>query len=241
MAQSPLDQFKVYDLFNIKLAGLDISITNSTVFMMIAVSIITLFFISSMYNRQLIPGRVQASAEIFHNFILEMLNENTEGKGEKFLPFVFGLFYFILILNILGMIPHGFTVTSHISVTFSLALLVFIMVTIYAFSKHGLKFLRFFVPEGVPMILLPFMVIIEVFVYFTRPVSLCIRLAANMFAGHVLMFIVAGFIAMMGIWGILPISFVTIFTGFELFVAILQAYIFTILTCVYINDAINLH
>lgn len=241
MSQSPLDQFKVHNLLDIKVAGIDIAITNSSMFMLIALSLVTAFFMLSMYRYQLVPGRIQALAEIFHNFILEMLNENTEGKGEKFLPFVFGLFYFILMLNILGMVPHGFTVTSHISITFTLALIVFLLVTIYAFIKHGLKFLHFFVPDGVPMVLLPFMVIIEVFVYFTRPVSLCIRLAANMFAGHVLMFIVAGFIAMMGIWGILPISFVTIFTGFELFVAILQAYIFTILSCVYINDAINLH
>lgn len=241
MSQSPLDQFKVLPVFDIKWAGVDISITNSTIFMLLALSIVAAFFMLSMYNKKLVPGRFQAAAEIFHNFILDMLNENTEGKGEKFLPFVFGLFYFILTLNILGMVPHGFTVTSHISVTFALALVVFFLVTIYAFMKHGLKFLHFFVPDGVPMVLLPFMVVIEVFVYFTRPVSLCIRLAANMFAGHVLMFIVAGFVTVMGVGGILPISFITIFTGFELFVAILQAYIFTILTCVYINDAINLH
>ncbi|MBP9792040.1 MAG: F0F1 ATP synthase subunit A [Rickettsiales bacterium] len=241
MSHSPLDQFNVYNVFDIKIAGIDISITNSAIFMIIALSFVTLFFMLSMCKRQLIPGRVQASAEVFHNFIVDMLNENTEGKGEKFLPFVFGLFYFILMLNILGMIPHGFTVTSHISITFTLALLVFLLVTIYAFIKHGLKFLHFFVPDGVPMVLLPFMVVIEIFVYFTRPVSLCIRLAANMFAGHVLMFIIAGFVTVMGVWGILPISFITIFTGFELFVAILQAYIFTILSCVYINDAINLH
>jgi F-type H+-transporting ATPase subunit a len=241
MSQSPLDQFKIYNLVDLNVAGVDVAITNSTLFMLIALSVVTLFFMLSMHKKSLVPGRVQASAELCHNFILDMLNENTDGKGEKFLPFVFGLFYFILMLNILGMIPHGFTVTSHISVTFVLALVVFLLVTIYAFFKHGLKFLHFFVPDGVPMILLPLMVIIEVFVYFTRPVSLCIRLAANMFAGHVLMFIVAGFITIMGIWGILPISFVTIFTGFELFVAILQAYIFTILSCVYINDAINLH
>jgi F-type H+-transporting ATPase subunit a len=241
MSHSPLDQFNVYNVFDIKIAGIDISITNSAIFMMIALSLVTLFFMLSMFKRQLIPGRIQASAEIFHNFIVDMLNENTEGKGEKFLPFVFGLFYFILMLNILGMIPHGFTVTSHISITFTLALVVFLLVTIYAFIKHGLKFLHFFVPDGVPRVLLPFMVVIEIFVYFTRPVSLCIRLAANMFAGHVLMFIIAGFVTVMGIWGILPISFITIFTGFELFVAILQAYIFTILSCVYINDAINLH
>lgn len=241
MSHSPLDQFKVHNVFDIKLAGLDISITNSTIFMLVALSLVTAFFMLSVYKQSLIPGRIQALAEIFHNFILDMLNENTEGKGEKFFPFVFGLFYFILMLNILGIIPHGFTVTSHISVTFALALMVFIMVTVYAFFKHGVKFLHFFVPEGLPMILLPFMVVIEVFVYFTRPVSLCIRLAANMFAGHVLMFIVAGFVTAMGIWGILPISFITIFTGFEIFVAILQAYIFAILSCVYINDAINLH
>jgi F-type H+-transporting ATPase subunit a len=151
------------------------------------------------------------------------------------------LFLFILTLNVLGLIPNGFAVTSQIIVTFALATAVFIIVTIIAFIRHGLHFFSFFLPSGTPWFLAPLMVVIEFFTYCTRPISLSMRLAANMMAGHILIAVVAGFIVMMGVAGLLPISFIVVFTGFEFFVAILQAYIFTILTCVYLNDAINLH
>ena len=187
------------------------------------------------------PGALQSSAEIMHNFTLKILNENTAGKGEQYFPFIFSLFIFILTLNILGLIPHGYAVTSQIVVTFSLAIMVFITITIIAFIRHGWSFFSYFLPAGTPWFLAPLMIIIEFFTYCTRPISLSLRLAANMMSGHILIAVIAGFIVTMGIAGILPISFIVAFNAFELFVAILQAYIFTILTCVYLNDSIHLH
>jgi F-type H+-transporting ATPase subunit a len=147
----------------------------------------------------------------------------------------------IVTLNLLGLAPYGFTVTSHLIVTGALAAVVFCLVTITGFLLHGLKFLRLFLPEGTPIFMAPLIFILELLAYLVRPIALTIRLGANMMAGHILVSVAVGFITAMGIWGILPISFIVIFDGFEIFVAILQAYIFTILTCVYLNDAINLH
>ena len=242
MTVNPLDQFTIHKVFDLGVVGEhQFIVTNSSMFMLFALTLISFFFILSLRKKSIIPGRLQATAELCYQFISNMLDETTEGTGEKFLPFVFSLFYLILVLNLFGLMPHGFTVTSHIIVTFTLAMMVFLLVTIYAFVKHGKKFIGFFVPKSVPVIMLPLMVMIEIFVYLTRPVSLSIRLAANMCAGHILIFLMTGFIVLMGFWGFLPITFVTLLTGVDLFVAILQAYIFTILSCTYINDAINLH
>ncbi|MCH9753446.1 MAG: F0F1 ATP synthase subunit A [Alphaproteobacteria bacterium] len=239
--ENPLDQFKIFSLIPIKLAGYDISFTNSSLFMVIALLLTSSFFILVLKTSKDVPGKLQSLAEILYNFILDTVNSNTMGKGEKYVPFIFTIFLFILTLNLFGVIPYGFTVTSHISVTFAAAMIVFISVTLIAFFRHGMKFFSFFLPQGTPIFLAPLMILIEFFTYMTRPISLSIRLAANMMVGHILMFVIATFIAIMGLWGFLPISFIVIFTGFELFVAILQAYIFTILSCVYLNDAINLH
>jgi len=190
---------------------------------------------------QTVPGKTQAGAELLYNFMLKVLNENTAGKGQEYFPFVFSLFIFILMLNILGLIPGGYAVTSQVIVTFTMAMLVFVTVTLVALLKHGIHFFAYFLPSGTPWFLAPLMIIIEFFTYCTRPISLSLRLAANMMAGHILVAVIAGFIVAMGVWGIFPISFIVVFTAFELFVAILQAFIFTILTCVYLNDAINLH
>jgi len=239
--ENPLDQFKLLPLVPIKFAGYDFSFTNSSLFMLMALLFTSSFFILILRKPKYAPGTLQSVAEILYNFISDTVNSNTMGKGEKYIPFIFSIFIFILTMNLFGVIPYAFTVTSHISVTFAAAMIVFISVTIIAFLKHGLKFFSFFLPHGTPIFLAPLMIIIEFFTYMTRPISLCIRLAANMMVGHILMFVIATFIAIMGLWGFLPISFIVIFTGFELFVAILQAYIFTILSCVYLNDAINLH
>lgn len=241
MAHSPLEQFQIHDLVKIHALGYDISFTNSALLMSIALLIISSFFFISMSNIKMVPGKMQASAELLHNFILKVLNDNTAGKGQAYFPFVFSLFIFILLLNILGLIPGGYAVTSQVIVTFAMAMLVFVIVTLVAFVKHGLHFFSYFLPSGTPWFLAPLMIVIEFFTYLTRPISLSLRLAANMMAGHILVAVIAGFIIAMGIWGILPISFIVVFTAFELFVAILQAFIFTILTCVYLNDAINLH
>lgn len=239
--ENPLNQFKLINLVPLKFGEYDLSFTNSSLFMVLALLVISLFFILSFRASKLVPGKMQSMAEIIYNFVLDTLNTNTHGKGEKYFPFIFSLFVFILTLNLFGSTPYGFTVTSHISITFAMGMLVFLSITIIAFAIHGLKFFSFFLPTGTPMFLAPLMIVLEFFTYMVRPVSLSIRLGANMIVGHILIFVIATFIVAMGLWGFLPISFIVIFTGFELFVAVLQAYIFTILSCVYLNDAINLH
>jgi len=241
MKDNPLGQFAIKTLYPITLNGHDISFTNASMFMAIAVIIVTSFFILAIRKSELIPGRFQSFAESIYNFTLMTLDENTHGKGQQFFPFIFSLFMFIVALNLLGNAPYGFSVTSQLIVTSTFAFVVFCLVTITGFVKHGFKFLSLFLPEGTPIFMAPLIVVLEIFAYFVRPVALSIRLGANMIAGHILIGVIVGFITLMGIWGFLPISFIVLFNGFEIFVAILQAYIFTILTCVYLNDAINLH
>lgn len=242
MKHSPLDQFKIKELANIQLFDHDISLTNSSMFMIVAASFIIFYFIIALSGKKLIPNRLQLSAELFYNLITSTLNQNVGEKGKKFVPLIFTLFMFIMTCNLLGMVPYGFTVTSHISVTFTLAMMVFLLVTLLGFIKNGLHFLSLFLPAGTPWWLAPLMIVIELFAYLARPVSLSLRLAANMVAGHVLLKVLAGFVVSMAFYlKILPIPFISVLIGFEIFVAILQAYIFTILSCVYLNDAINLH
>jgi len=170
-----------------------------------------------------------------------MVRDNVGTEGMKYFPFVFTLFVFILTLNLLGMMPYSFTVTSHIIVTFALAALVFVVVTAIGFARHGVGFLRLFVPEGVPMVVLPLIVVIELLSYLIRPVSLSVRLFANMLAGHTMMKVFAGFVIALGIAGVAPFIVMVGLTAFEILVAVLQAFIFTVLTCIYLNDAVNLH
>ena len=242
MKHSPLDQFKVKEIANIQLFDHDIILTNSAVFMILAGLSIALYFILAFRGNKLIPTRLQLSGELFYGLITDTVNQNVGPKGKKFVPLMFTLFMFIMTCNLFGMIPYGFTVTSHISVTFALAMLVFLLVTLLGFALHGFHFFSLFLPAGTPWWLAPLMVIIELFTYLARPVSLSLRLAANMVAGHVLLKVVAGFVVSMAFYlKIFPIPFISVLIGFEIFVAILQAYIFTILSCVYLNDAINLH
>lgn len=238
----PITQFDLHTLINFKLGNYNFDVTNSTLFMFLALLCVSGMFIFFTRNPKIIPGKLQAMGEVIYDFVLDTLQETTLGKGEKYFPFIFSLFCFVLTLNSFGLIPYGFTVTSHISVTLALALIVFILINIVAFSLHGIKFFSFFLPEGVPIVLAPIMILIEVFVYLIRPITLSVRLAANMMAGHIVLHIIASFIIMGGIkLAIIPIPFVVILTGFEFFIGALQAYIFTILTCVYLNDAIHLH
>ncbi|HJK85693.1 MAG: F0F1 ATP synthase subunit A [Alphaproteobacteria bacterium] len=242
MKHSPLDQFKIKEIANIQLFGHDVIVTNSALFMIIASLFIILYFTLAFKNKKLVPTRLQLSGELFYNLITDTVNQNVGVKGKKFVPLIFTLFMFIMVCNLFGMIPYGFTVTSHISITFALAMMVFLLVTLLGFILHGFHFFSLFLPAGTPWWLAPLMILIELFAYLARPVSLSLRLAANMVAGHVLLKVIAGFIVSMAFYlKIFPIPFISVLIGFEIFVAILQAYIFTILSCVYLNDAINLH
>jgi F-type H+-transporting ATPase subunit a len=241
MSFNPFHQFEIHPIIKLSLAGYDISFTNSALFMMMAVLLVSSFFYLAVRKATLVPGKLQSMAEITFQFIDNMLLESAGAKAKPFFPFIFTLFTFLLALNLCGMMPLGFSVTSHIAVNFVLAAFIFILVTVTGFVRHGLHFFSLFLPQGAPMFIAPLLIVIEFFSFLSRPVSLSIRLAGNMIAGHVLLGVLASFVVMMGIGGIIPMPFMVIMVGFEFFVAILQAYIFTILTCVYLNDAINLH
>lgn len=239
---NPLEQFSITPIVPVQLGGLDVSFTNSGLFMVLAVVTITAFIFYGMRSKDMVPGRVQSMAELSYEFIAGMVRENIGSEGRVYFPFVFSLFMFILFGNLLGLIPGAFTFTSHIIVTFAMAAFVFVMVTIIALMKHGLHFFSFFVPGGVPTALLPLMVVIEVLSYLSRPLSLSIRLFANMMAGHTMMKVFASFIVPLGlIGGWAPLSVAVALTGFEFLVAFLQAYVFAVLTCMYLNDAVHLH
>lgn len=242
MTHSPLEQFKIKTIATATILGQDVSLTNSAMFMIIAAGFIIVYFLIALQGKKLIPTRLQLSAELFYELVVNTLNQNVGTRGRKYIPLVFTLFMFIMTCNLLGMIPYSFTVTSHISVTFVMAMMIFLLVTLLGFILHGLHFLSLFLPAGTPWWLAPLMIVIELFAYLARPVSLSLRLTANMVAGHVLLKVLAGFVVSMVFYlKILPIPFISVLIGFEVFVAILQAYIFTILSCVYLNDAINLH
>ena len=237
----PLEQFEIKTLAPIKLGTLDASFTNASLFMALAVVAITVFIVGGMRGRDLVPGRWQSMAEMSYEFIAGMVRENVGHDGRQFFPFVFSLFMFILLGNLLGMIPYSFTFTSHIIVTFALAALVFVLVTIVALVKHGLHFFTYFFPSGAPIAMAPLLIPIEILSYLSRPVSLSIRLFANMMAGHTMLKVFAGFTVAMGIFGVAPLLLNVALTGFEVLVAVLQAYVFTILTCLYLRDALHLH
>lgn len=242
MAHNPLAQFAIKPLIEIEFMGNNISFTNSSLAMLIAIIISIGFMIYSLRKQTIIPNRLQAFTESIYLMIHDMIDQNIGEKGRKFFPLIFSIFTFILFCNLLGMVPYSFTATSHIIVTFALATLIFLLVTIVGFWNHGLKFLSLFLPKGTPGWLAPLIILIELFAYLARPVSLSLRLAANMIAGHVLLKVLVGFVVAMSFYlKPLPIPLIVILIGFEIFVAILQAYIFTILSCVYLSDAVNLH
>ncbi|MBF0248074.1 MAG: F0F1 ATP synthase subunit A [Alphaproteobacteria bacterium] len=238
---NPLEQFTIKPLIDIQMGGIDASLTNAGLAMVATVVAITAFLVLSMRGRALVPGRWQSMAELSYEFIAGMIRDNVGSEGRKFFPFIFSLFMFILFANLLGLLPYSFTFTSHIVVTFAMALFVFLGVTLVGIAHHGLHFFSFFVPSGVPAVMLPLLVPIEILSYLSRPLSLSIRLFANMMAGHTMMKVFAGFIVPLGVAGILPLGVDVLLTGFELLVAFLQAYVFTVLTCLYLNDAIHLH
>jgi F-type H+-transporting ATPase subunit a len=243
MSLNPMHQFEVYRIGpEINFGNLDLSFTNASLFMAIsATMILTLLFFGTK-KKSLIPSKLQLITEMSYTFVAKMINDTAGSSAKSFFPFIFTLFMFVLFCNMLGMMPYSFTVTSHIIVTFVLASIVFIGVTIIGFIKHGIKYLELFVPKGVPVILLPLIVVIEVISYLSRPVSLSVRLFANMMAGHTMLKVFGGFVISLGLLGgWLPLSFSVALTGLEILVAFLQAYVFAILTCIYLNDALNLH
>jgi F-type H+-transporting ATPase subunit a len=237
----PLEQFKIEPLIPLHIGGLDVSYTNSALFMTIAVILITSLLVLGTRRGALVPGRWQSVAEMSYEFVADMVETNAGHGAEPYFPFVFTLFMFVLFANLLGLIPYSFTVTSHIIVTFALAAIVFIGVTIIGFVKHGMHFLRLFVPEGVPIVLLLLLVPIELLSYFIRPFTLSIRLFANMLAGHTMLAIFGGFAASVGLLAILPVALDVAILALEVLVAALQAYVFAILTCLYLRDALHLH
>jgi F-type H+-transporting ATPase subunit a len=205
------------------------------------VVLITALVVLSTRRRALVPGRWQSLTELSYEFVADMVETNAGHGAEPYFPFVFTLFMFVLFANFLGLIPYSFTITSHIIVTFALAAVVFIGVTIIGFAKHGAHFLRLFVPEGVPPVLLVLLVPIELLSYFIRPFTLSIRLFANMLAGHTMLAIFGGFAASVGLLAILPVALDVAIFALEILVAALQAYVFAILTCLYLRDALHLH
>ena len=239
---SPLEQFEIVPYTHTEIGGYDISFTNSSLAMVLTVAAITLFLTLSVNTRSIIPSRLQLISELSYNFIAQLLSDTVGKQGRKYFPFVFTIFMFVLVGNMVGMLPYSFTFTSHIIVTFALAAVVFIGVTVIAFIKHGLHFFSFFVIPGLPWYMLPLLIPIEVISYLSRPISLSVRLFANMLAGHTLIKVFAMFVISMPFYtGVLPLAFIVALTGLEILIAFLQAYVFAILTCLYINDALHLH
>lgn len=271
MIANPLTQFQIRDLIPVFVEGVNLSFTNSALMMMIIVFFVMTIFLFLKFcksyktvnhkklfhgienhhlvheavheemNVKLIPKKTAVLSEILYEMIENMGIGIAGKKAQKFIPFIFTLYTFILLSNLLGMIPGAFTSTSHVAVTFGLAIVVFFGIMIIGLAYHGLRYFSILLPEGTPVVMMPLMFFIELFAYLARPISLSLRLAANMAAGHIILKVVASFVIMSGIFGFLPFALLVVLDGFEIFVAILQAYIFTILTCAYLNDALNLH
>ena len=248
MKIEPIHQFNIDTLFTIGHIGkYTIAFTNSSAYMFVTVALISLLMIGGVAGRQLVPGRFQSIAELSYEFVATTIRSNAGAEGMKFFPLVFSLFMFILVSNMIGIIPYTFTVSSHIIVTAALALLVFFTVLVYGLYKNGLKFFKLFVPSGIPIYILPIVVPIEIISFFSKPISHSVRLFANMLAGHITLKVFAGFVALLGtslgavgwIGGMLPLALTVALTALELLVAFLQAYVFAILTCIYLNDAIH--
>ena len=236
----------------IHIGGVDVSFTNASLIMVVVAVLITVFMLTGMSKRAVVPGRFQGSVEFFQDYVHGLIAENIGAAGRKYFPFVFTIFVFILFLNLVGLVPAPsseprliFTVTSHIIVTFAMAAVVFLLATVVGFMHHGVHFLSFFVPKGVPAWLLPLMVPIEVMSYFIRPITLSVRLFANMVAGHVMLAVIGGFVFSLGaaffiLPGLIPLAAIVAIFALELLIACLQAYVFATLTCIYLNDAIHM-
>lgn len=243
----PIHQFQIVDLVPLgKIGSSEIAFTNSALFMAIAVGGITAFLLGATSSRRLVPNRMQSMAELSYEFVANTIHSTAGTEGMRFFPFVFSLFMFILTVNLIGLIPYAFTVTTHIVITAALSLSVFITVLVYGFWKNGLHFFNLFVPKGIPIFILPLIVLIEVMSFLSRPISHSVRLFANMLAGHITLKVFASFVTMLTAYGVfgwagavLPLGLTIALTALEMLVAVLQAYVFAILTCIYLNDAIH--
>jgi F-type H+-transporting ATPase subunit a len=238
---SPTEQFQIDKILHVDIGGLDLSFTNSSLFMVIAAGIASAVLFFGGSRGALVPGRVQSFAEMLYEVVANTIRDNAGKEGMKYFPFVFTLFVFILFGNLIGIIPGGFTFTSHIIVVFGLAAVIFLGVTVIGFARHGVGYLRILFPHGAPLWTAVILVPVELISYLSRPVSLSVRLFANMTVGHVLLKVIGGFVIALGVAGIVPFIFLVPLTLLELIIAILQAYIFTILSCVYLHDALHLH
>ena len=248
---NPMQQFEIERIGpQILVAGQDLSFNNSALWMLISLLTISAFLFIGTAKPQLVPGRAQAAVEYLYDFIRDMLRENVGREGLKYAPLIFALFVFVLSCNLLGMVPfvHSFTPTSHIAVTFGLAIIVFALVLIVGFAKHGLHFFTLFLPEGTPLFVLPLVAVIEFLSFLSRPFTLAIRLFANMTAGHVLLKVFGGFVVALGsfealpyVFGLVPLGVNVALTALELLIAVVQAYVFALLASIYLNDAVNLH
>jgi len=241
VGHSPLEQFTIKRWVPMQIGDLDVSFTNSAAFMMLTVLGVSVFLVLGMRRNALVPGRWQSMAELSYVFIASLVKDTVGTEGRPYFPLIFTVFMFVLFGNMLGMMPYAFTFTSHIIVTFTMAMAVFLGVTIIALFKHGLHFFSFFLPPGVPIFMAPLLIPIEVISYLSRPVTLSLRLFANMLAGHTLLKVIAGFIIALGVFGVAPLVLMVALMGLEFLIAFLQAFIFTILTCMYLHDALHLH
>lgn len=242
---SPLEQFTIEPILELNVGGMDISFTNSSLWMAITALVLIVFLVVGTQRRAMVPGRWQSSVEYFYQVVADMVRDNVGNQGRPYFPFIFALFMFILFGNLLGLIPGAFTFTSHLAVTFALAAFIFVGVTIIGLITHGLKFFSLFFPHGAPIVSAPVLVPIEIISYFSRPISLSVRLFANMTVGHVLLKVIGGGVVALGsfyvIPGLVPFAFLVAITMLEVMISVIQAYVFAILTCVYLNDALHLH
>jgi F-type H+-transporting ATPase subunit a len=240
-AHSPLEQFTIARIVPIHIGGLDLSYTNAALLMTIAVALATLLLVAATARAALVPSRLQSVAELLYEFVAGMVRDNVGDEGRRYFPLVFSIFIFILFGNLLGLVPYSFSFTAQIVVTFALALFVFLFVTVLALIRHRIRFFTFFFPPGAPIVMAPLLVPIEIISYLTRPVSLSLRLFANMLAGHTMFAVFAGFTVALGLFGFLPLAFNVALLALEVVINLLQAYVFAILTCLYLSDAIHLH
>ncbi len=245
---NPVQQFEITPLVPLEISGYDISFTNSSLWMAFALIISTLYFTISMRKKSLVPSRAQAFSEMAYEMVANMIRENIGSRGRQYFPLIFTLFMLVLLGNVLGLLPYSFTYTSHIIVTAALALMIFFMVIVIGIYRHGLHFFGLFLPPGVPILMLPLIVPIEIMSFIIRPITLSVRLFANMVAGHIMIKVIAGFSVMMAsigtigvLAGIIPMMFNSVIIGFELLIAALQAYVFAILSCVYLKDTIEIN
>jgi len=239
--ENPLNQFAIHPLIPIHIGKYDVSFTNSSLLMLIAFLVIVFLFYVGTSRKALVPGRLQSAAEMLYEFTANMVEDNAGHGSAKYVPFVMAIFLVVLFGNILGLLPYSFTYTSHIIVTAALALMIFVVVVLLSIKNHGIGFFKMFFPPGAPLALAPLLIPIEVLSFVFRPISLSVRLFANMMAGHVMLQLFAGFTIALGLFGVLPLTFVVLLTGFEILVALLQAYVFALLTSIYLKDTLEAH